>query len=60
MQGVYVDGTYFVRERVGYPDDFALSVVYKGQPSHHLLSKDDDTGYAPSLAQPGDAWRRVA
>ena len=32
-------GRYFVRSRLGTTTEFVLAVVYKGKPTHHLISK---------------------
>lgn len=36
---VVEDGTFLVRDRAKYPGDYVLAVVYKGKPTHHLVSK---------------------
>ena len=38
------DGTFLVRER-GVGTEYALSVMYKGRPTHHMLKHNAATGY---------------
>jgi len=35
------DGRYLVRSRAGKKTEFVLGVVYKGKPTHHLITKVD-------------------
>lgn len=37
-----MDGGFLVRDRPKYPGEYILSVNYKGKPTHHLVSKNDE------------------
>lgn len=39
------DGKFLVRARAGFPDEFVLSVTYRGKPTHHLVQRGPDGGY---------------
>lgn len=36
--GLETDGTFLVRTRDGKPGEFVMCVVYKGKPTHHLVT----------------------
>eukprot|EP00040_Diaphanoeca_grandis_P028733 m.166808 g.166808 ORF g.166808 m.166808 type:complete len:781 (-) comp31439_c0_seq2:35-2377(-) len=42
MVGGGVNGSFNVRTRPGNEGEYALCVVYKGRPTHHLISPNDD------------------
>ena len=46
MGGDGSDGTYLVWERPSAPAAYALTVVYKGKPSHHAISKGSNGIFA--------------
>lgn len=43
--GTYVDGAFAVRDRPNQPDEYVLSVNFKGKPTHHLVSKNEDGNF---------------
>merc|ERR1719272_1709704 len=41
-QGAGTDGSFFIRDRgEGYPDEYVMCVIYRGNPTHHLIVKKD-------------------
>ena len=46
LAGEVKEGKFLIRRRNPGPDqlEFILSVMYRGRPTHHLLSKDATTG----------------
>eukprot|EP00039_Didymoeca_costata_P018413 m.333341 g.333341 ORF g.333341 m.333341 type:complete len:394 (-) comp17127_c0_seq1:92-1273(-) len=47
------DGRFLLRSREGKPDQYVLCVVYKGKPTHHLISKGEN-GFIINKKKYGD------
>lgn len=42
--GHEVDGKFLLRQRPSNPSESIVSVIYKGKPTHHLVTVDEETG----------------
>ena len=53
LEGDAPDGKYLIRRRPGFPNDYVLGVVYKGKPTHHLVTFGDNEMYSVNKKQFG-------
>ena len=54
LEGDAPDGKFLVRRRPGFPNDYVLGVVYKGKPTHHLVTYGDNNLYSVNKKQFGE------